>query len=715
MINESPYTTYQGKIGVKVSFLITDVIQEGKPIPKVIAHKLSIGVCSYEALIKRAARTEGLRLRDGKGKNNVSLYSFENMDDEWQQKCILVFGDPKQKIKESNFLENYYELDNKASDFFAKYKLSSGNELSPDLKITYTVNASVLNAVIVAMNKRRTFRKSYGNGITDEARPIWEIICEEVSALEKKLGHTLKVRSLRRILSQYKKDGYQSLISGKLENQNTAKVVSEEQLAVLGKLLRKHKNFDNVQISMLYNEVAKALDWKLISDATVARYRKEMDLYIVAGNQGTSALRNTRSMQVRRKAPNVPMVYWTVDGWDVELLYQSTSLNKDGNKVTTYHNRPTCVMVLDPYLKYPIGYAIGTHETTALITEALRNAANHTKELFGQRYKSLQIQSDHYGKGVLTPIYEAMTKHYTPARVRNAKAKVVEPYFKEWNKRLQLMYPNWSGFGITSRKENQPNTEYLDLIKKDFPDFEGVCKQIIASIEMKRMELHDRYVSRWYEMADADHIPLTDEEYLYLFGETTGYTNRLHHDGLTLTLNKQEYHYDSFDLAFRENRHTDWCVKFDRDDMSKVLVVNAKSRNGRFLEEIGTVKFLLEEQYVQPMALFDRKDGDGLQLSKVAGFNRTLEEKIVHKYDEQDRIINQMMIETPALNGTLSKMILTDSAGQHKDQRNQGRIAEASRKLKARQEKELANDEIGTTRDREAYLKEKINLNDFIS
>src|SRR5690606_24653014 len=136
---------------------------------------------------------------------------------------------------------------------------------------------------------------------------------------------------------------------GKLENQNTAKVVTEEQLAVLEKLLRKHQNFDNMQISRIYSEVAEKLGWKPISEGTVAKYRKELDLYIVAGNQGTSALRNTRNMQNKRRAHNVPMVYWSIDGWDVELLYQATSLNSEGNKVTTYHNRPTCVVVLDPY------------------------------------------------------------------------------------------------------------------------------------------------------------------------------------------------------------------------------------------------------------------------------------------------------------------------------------------------------------------------------
>ena len=43
---------------------------------------------------------------------------------------------------------------------------------------------------------------------------------------------------------------------------------------------------------------------------------------------------------------------------------------KDG-KATTYTNRITMVVVLDACCKYPIGYAIGLHESPALIREAL--------------------------------------------------------------------------------------------------------------------------------------------------------------------------------------------------------------------------------------------------------------------------------------------------------------------------------------------------------
>src|SRR5690606_26207773 len=98
-----------------------------------------------------------------------------------------------------------------------------------------------------------------------------------------------------------------------------------------------------------------------------------------------------------------------LDGWDVELLYQDTKTDKKGNSVTTYHNRLTVVAVLDPVNNYPIGYAIGTHETPALIKSAVQNAIQHSKALFGEYYMPYQLQSDRYSIKSLTPLYNALS------------------------------------------------------------------------------------------------------------------------------------------------------------------------------------------------------------------------------------------------------------------------------------------------------------------
>ena len=77
-----------------------------------------------------------------------------------------------------------------------------------------------------------------------------------------------------------------------------------------------------------------------------------------------------------------------------------------------------------------------------------------------------QLQSDNYGIASLTPFYSAMAHLHTPAAVGNAKSKIIEPYFMYLNKNYCQTQPNWSGFGITSKKDNQPNTEFLDKNKK---------------------------------------------------------------------------------------------------------------------------------------------------------------------------------------------------------------------------------------------------------
>jgi hypothetical protein len=44
---------------------------------------------------------------------------------------------------------------------------------------------------------------------------------------------------------------------------------------------------------------------------------------------------------------------------------------------------------MDPVVNYPVGCAVGTHETPELIRKALQNAVNHTNELFGKRYMNI--------------------------------------------------------------------------------------------------------------------------------------------------------------------------------------------------------------------------------------------------------------------------------------------------------------------------------------
>lgn len=700
---QNAYEIFNQQVGLKISYIISD---DNRRQPN------SLNLISYAAYQKRCDRNPGLRLREGKGAGNEALLSFNNLPYDWQRACIERFGDPERIASDYNELEKYYTKDFKATDFFALYKKADGENLEKEFIQSYTANASVLNAVIAASAKRKSYRKALG-GV---AKSFWEQIAQDVEALREKTGHTLKTAALRKLVARYKKESYDCLINGRIGNQNNAKVTTGDHVAMLEELLKKHTNLDNEQVKLLYNMAASRIGWKTISVGTVAKYRKELDLYTYSGRRGETNYRNSRAMQVKRRLPNVPMVYWSIDGWDAELLYQKTEIDGKGYSKTTYHNRLTAVLVLDPCLAYPIGYAIGTHETPELIKEALRNAANHTAELFGQRYKSLQLQSDHYGRGKLVPTYEAMTKHYTPAKVKNAKTKRVEREFLEYNKNLQLYCPNWSGFGVTAKKESQPNADYLNKIRHQFPDEAGCRKQIVHLIEMKRLAKREEYVKRWHQMPDADHLPLSNEEYLNLFGIHTGFTNKLEPSGLNPTILGERITFDSFDLKLREQRGTDWLIKYDPEDLSQALAVNAVSKNGKLVEEIGTLKIMLEAKYIQPMALYDRQDGDAAELKRIDSYNEQLEQTIIDRGISNRKKLDDLFISNPQLNDTLTKLVLTDSAGQHKNNRNASRLIQNSETIEIKQSRKASKQEADQFHAmREAYIDGKLNINDFLN
>ena len=138
--------------------------------------------------------------------------------------------------------------------------------------------------------------------------------------------------------------------------------------------------------------------------------------------------------------------------------------------------------------------------------------------------------------------------------------------------------------------------------------------------------------------------------------------------GLRPTILGVKRDYDCFDLTFREHAAERWAVKYDPDDLTEVLAVN----------EDGTRRYMLSEKYVQPMALADRKPGDYEQLERVQNFNKQLEKQTSERIALNYQRTEQLIASTPALRGSIEdRLLLTDSRGQHKDQRSRKRLAVA--------------------------------------
>lgn len=592
-----------------------------------------------------------------------SLTAVDSLPTKLRNAVYERYPDYKAQAEAKPFIDAIIP-DAMAIRFFAEYTLPDGRHLSAERQADYANAAAILNCLRDMLEKANSHRKRQGARRLPMAK-FWKDAATALPRVADRWPHSLPEndRRLQDRFRVYIKSGYESLISRKFLNNNAAKVDDEVKESILHELFADARNLDNEQVMALYNILAERLNWKKITRQAIAVWRDKFELVDYAGRRGSNEFKNVKTMQVKRSRPTAPLLYWTMDGWDAELLFQRTSTDKNGHSITTFHHRLTVVAVLDPCLNYPIGYAIGDHECPELIKEALRNAADHTAELFGNRYRSSQLQCDHYAIKAMTPLYSVMAGKLTPARVGNAKAKVVEPYFNRINKKYCQLMPNWSGFGVTSDKQNQPNSESLNKYRHSFPDEQGCREQITRIMELERSSKIDRYKELFAALPEESKLPLSDQQYLMTFGAETGTRNALEGSGLRPTIGGIKRTYDCYDPTFRNYAHLRWTVKYDPKDLTRVLAVNDE----------GTLQFMLEEKFCQPMALAERKDGDAIELQRVRDFNSLLEAHVTEQRALSGTKTRELFEDHPELDGTLSKLLLVDSRGQHKDNRNKGR------------------------------------------
>ncbi|MGV9003990.1 hypothetical protein [Flavobacterium sp.] len=693
----TPYEYYDGKLGVKINFLISDRNLSDK----------SLQLISYKAINQRTRSNNCPEKQLRRASLNYdALIEYNSIDREWKDSLTMAFGSPRTEIKKSWFAQ-HFEADRKAGDFYAAYRYGDDNK-KLDLKLieTYIYNASVLNTVLILKENRKNYAKALGAKNIN----IWETLSNDVNAF-REVEHTLPTtqRGLRISVTKYLKDGYAGLISGRLQNQNATKLKEDKQLALIDELLAKHTNLDNTLICTLYNTVAEQLNWPTVTAQTIANRKEQSNLVVFAGRKGSSALSNQVLMQNKRSVPSASMLYWTLDGWDAELLYQKTATDKRGYATTTFHNRLTMVVVLDPFNKYPVGYAIGTHETPDLIKAALRNAYQHVFELFGGYYRPYQLQSDNYSISKLKPLYTAVSQHFTPARVKNSKAKVIEPYFNSINRQYCKLFDNWSGHNVNSGSANQPNSEFLNKIRHQFPDEYGCRQQLISIIEQERAKKQGDFKQAFEDVSIDFKSQLELPTYLRYLGEMSKYTNRLQPGGLMPTINGQTLAFDSFDRTFRQNAHQDWAICYDPENLEKVLVTNAKSQGGKLIEVLGNYEFILEQKYIQPMALADRKHGDAEKLQEVKNYNNEVMQYITDERQNNAKLVEEIF-QNPALNDTLAKHLLVDSRGNHKDNKSSNRLKE--NRLQLIEVEATGNKNI--TKEIHEYNKSRIDLNEYI-
>lgn len=202
--------------------------------------------CNYKAMSTRG-RIEVVR-RGGGAKGQCALVAVDSLPTTYREKVEAKYpgGDEELVI---GWITSNYELDQAAVTYFNDWAARHHSDrATADLARKYAVNASVLNCCIKLYSRAKDYRKLMGE------KYDWDLMTRAIEVLRSQLGHDLPKSMLRfrKKVNDYKKHGYECLISSKFGNQCARKVDHKTERLILGIAVLPNKPF-NTNVLEMYN------------------------------------------------------------------------------------------------------------------------------------------------------------------------------------------------------------------------------------------------------------------------------------------------------------------------------------------------------------------------------------------------------------------------------------------------------------------------------
>ena len=124
-------------------------------------------------------------VRAGKGLGNYALVEVATLPVRFKERIKEKYGDMEQNVLKDWFGQ-HYRLDAKAREFYTRFRFGDGGTLPPEKINEYTVNASVLQAVVAVVSDTNIMRRAmHGPAVN------WGEIVGVISFYQAETGHTL--------------------------------------------------------------------------------------------------------------------------------------------------------------------------------------------------------------------------------------------------------------------------------------------------------------------------------------------------------------------------------------------------------------------------------------------------------------------------------------------------------------------------------------------
>lgn len=497
-------------------------------------------------------------VRRGGGASTYALIEVATLPLRFREAIKEKYGDMEQNVLKDWFGQ-HYRLDAEAREFYTRFRFGDGGALPPEKINEYTVNASVLQAVVAVVSDANIMRRAM-HGVTVN----WSEIVGVISYYKAETGHTLPMSAnrFRETVKSFQSVGYESLISKKFRNQNTRKVSYSIERLILSLDSQPERPY-NTTVAEMYNmfvkgevpvadpetgelfEPSQFVDKKgnplVLSEATIANY-----------------LNTPKNKALRAKLHDTQ--------WDFNNQYRPYHLrahavyalskisldDRDLPRPMHNGNRVKAYYAYDVVSGCVVGRAYNRLKTRDLFIDCMRDMFR-TLDRNGF-YTPMELEVEHHlvesfsdglmKAGVVFP----MVRWCNPGNSREKRAEHfnrAKKYGTE--KKLQVGIGRW----YSKLEANRPKIEKVydeknDTYKEKSYTYEELVADDLRAIEEYNHELHPNQkmypgMTRWDVLCGRQNPELRpwDRSYLYRYiGEKTSTTIR---QNMYVTVQYEQY------------------------------------------------------------------------------------------------------------------------------------------------------------------------------
>lgn len=620
-------------------------------------------VIKFYTLSSNITRKRIRTAQRGGGEGSYALIIYSSLPEKYKVRFVAKYGDPEQILKQQR-MRDRVKTDDKARSFYEDYRYEmNGVEtgLSDKLKAEYTLNASVLNALIYDLEDKTTSRKMLGNSLAT----LWENVAATSENLRDIYHHTLPENQarLREKIRRYKKEGYISLISGKVGNKSTVKIIPEMGRQLIALRRSRVPVYNYAQIFDEINRIALEKDWKpLKSKRSMVQWfeRPEIEPLWYDAVFGELAAHQRYGRKHKTKLPDRRDTLWYGDGTKLNLYYR----DEEGKIRTTM-----VYEVIDAYSEVLLGYYISDHENF----EAQYNAYRMAIQVSGHKpfeivhdnqggHKRLEKEKDSKEVG----FFDLICHIHRPTAPYSGQSKTIESIFGRFQS--QELHKDWrfTGMNITATKaESRPNLEFieenkdrlftLDELKAHYAEARRAWNAAPhPATGIPRIEMYEKS-----ENEETDVVTVHDMvDIFWIWAKRPAtFTDQ----GIQITIGSLKKPYEVFSAPGepdhewrRKNTYRKFYVKYDPNDLRSIRLY--------WKDNAGQLRFerVAEPYMVVHRAIQDQAEGEAefIRREQEANIRDRIERQVIAKEIEYAYGVapEQNGLSTPKLKGVTKEV-----------------------------------------------------------